>query len=453
MRRTTVSAAVALTAAALTLTGCATGTVDAAAGGGSVVPELDPNQKVEIVFESYNLQQAGVWTDTITGLIEDFEAEHPNITVKAQPPQGAAGASGVATAASVQTQMLAGSPPDVGQMTFDTVDFAVNQLKAQNLDALVGAEAVEENFGGDHPFHPRAKVLGDWNGATYGVPYVFSTPVLFFNASALDKAGVPADVDLSTWPNVVDVAKKVTAATGKPALSISCSVKGGNWCMQALFRSSGGAVLSDDRSTIEFGEPESVDAVTALREMFDAGVLANQAATSQGESFMKGETALTLTTSAYQGAFINAAKTGGWNLQTAAMPAFEGHEAVPTNSGSGLFVFSQDPAKQRASWELIKFMTSDHAYTEISSKIGYLPLRTSLTEDPNTLQPWAQANPLIEPNLAQLDRLEPWVSYPGNSYVQVDDILATAIEESVFYGKDPAATLGAAQQRAQDLIS
>lgn len=451
MRTTKWLAVGALSAAALTLAGCATGTTSAASGGDGAIPELAPDQKVEITFESYNLAQAGLWTDTITGLIDDFEAEHPNITVKAQAPQGTGGA--VATASSVQTQLLAGNPPDVAQMTFDTVDFSVNQLGAQNLDTLVGKDTVQENFEGAHPFHPKARVLGDWNGATYGVPYVFSTPVLFFNASALEKAGVPADADMSTWSGVTEVAKKVTAATGKPALSISCSVKGGNWCMQALFKSTGGGVLSDDRETIEFGDPASVEAVTALREMFDAGVLANQASAAQNEAFMKGDTAITLTTSAMQGAFINAAKTAGWNLQADAMPAFEGHEAVPTNSGSGLFIFSQDPAKQRAGWELIKFMTSDHAYTEISSKIGYLPLRTSLTEDPAALKPWADSNPLLAPNLAQLDRLQPWVSYPGNSYVQVDDLLATAIEESVYYGKDPAATLGAAQQRAQDLIS
>ncbi|WFR73975.1 hypothetical protein P9209_11210 [Prescottella defluvii] len=50
-------------------------------------PELDPNQNVQITFESYNLTQAGPWTDAINGLIADFEAAHPNIDVKAQPPR------------------------------------------------------------------------------------------------------------------------------------------------------------------------------------------------------------------------------------------------------------------------------------------------------------------------------------------------------------------------------
>ncbi|MDI9918288.1 ABC transporter substrate-binding protein [Rhodococcus sp. IEGM 1379] len=449
MRKSKALVAIAMAAAAtMSLVGCATGTVDAAgAGERAIVPELDPNQKVDIVFETYNLQQAGPWTDTITGLVKDFETAHPNITVKAQPPQGNG-----ATASSVQTQMLAGSSPDVAQLTFDTVDFAVDQLRAKSLDKLVGREAVQENFEGEHPYHPRAVTLGDRNGDTYGMPYVFSTPVLFYNATAFAKAGLPADVNLSTWPKVADAAEKITAATGKPALSIACAVKGGSWCMQAMFRSAGGNVLSEDGSTIEFGNPDAVEAVKMLRGLYERGVLASEDTSTQFESFAKGNTAIQLQTSAIQGMFIQSAKAGGWDLRAAAMPGFDGHAAVPTNSGSALFVFSEDPVKQRASWEFIKFMTSDHAYTEISSKIGYLPLRTSLTEDPAGLKAWADGNPLLAPNLAQLDRLEPWRSYRGNSYVQIDDILASAVEESVFYGKDPASTMATAQERAQKLL-
>jgi multiple sugar transport system substrate-binding protein len=187
-------------------------------------------------------------------------------------------------------------------------------------------------------------------------------------------------------------------------------------------------------------------------DMYKSGVLHNTDSTSMMESFAKGDTAMQLTTSALQGNFIAAATKSGWELKAAGMPGFGDAPAVPTNSGSALFILSQDPAKQRASWELIKFMTSDHAYEQISSKIGYLPLRTSLTEQGGGLFEWAQKNPLLAPNLAQLDRLQPWVSYPGNSYVQVDDILASAIEDVVFYGKEPAATMAEAQRRAQELL-
>ncbi|WP_138417433.1 extracellular solute-binding protein [Sinomonas gamaensis] len=439
----------AAAAAALTLSACGGASTGSAAS--AVIPELAPDQKVDITFESYNLAQAGVWSDTINGLVSEFEKAHPNITVHAQPPQGG-GAVGSNTISSVQTQLLAGHAPDVAQLTFDGLDFAATQLGAQPISDLVGKTAIDDALGGAHPFNPNAKHLADWNGKTYGIPYVFSTPVLFYNATMLAQAGVPADADLSTWDKVEAAAKAVTAKTGKPSLDISCTSIGGNWCMQGLFKSDGAQVLSDDRKTIEFGSDAAVDTVTKLSQLTKDGVLRNADPNAQYEGLPKGDTAFILTTSALQGSFMQAAAKGGWQLKAAAMPAFGSKPAVPTNSGSALFVLSQDPAKQRAGWELIKWMTSDHAYEQISTKIGYLPLRTSLTQPGGSLYDWAQKNPLIAPNLSQLDRLQPWVSYPGNSYVQVDDILGKAVEAVVYYGKDPKATMQDAQKRAQDLI-
>jgi multiple sugar transport system substrate-binding protein len=452
MRKRITGAIAAITAvSALALTGCSTDGAAAASADWPLDPLAD-DQQVEIVFESYNLMQAGAWTETINALVAEFEAEHPNIDVKAQPTQGTSTAGG-GTAVSVQTQLLAGNPPDVAQLTFDTLDFAVNELGAKSITDMVGEEALQESFGGDHPFHPRAATLGDWKGKTYGMPYVFSTPVLFYNSTALQAAGLPADPDLATWDDVAETGRAVTAKTGKPSLVVTCAVSGGNWCMQAIFRSAGGGVLSDDRTAIEFGKPESVAAVQMLRDLYDEGVLANLDTSGQNEAFTRGDAVLNLTTSALQSGYMAGAQADGWELRAKRMPAFAGREAVPVNSGSVLSIFSNDPAKQAASWEFVKFMTSDRAYQQISSKIGYLPLRPSLTEDAAFLKDWADSNPLLAPNLEQLDEIVAWTSYPGNSYVQVDTILATAVEEAVFYGKDPAATLGAAAERAQELIS
>lgn len=445
-------ATVALAAAVVAvLTGCSAAAAPTTSSA-NLIPALTADQKVSITFESYNLLQAGAWTDTVMGLISDFEEANPNITVKAQPTQGTTTA-GANTVGSVQTQMLAGNAPDVAQLTFDTVDFAVNELGAQPISTLVGAEEMADAFGGEYPFHPKAAVLSDWDGITYGMPYVLSTPVLFYNATAFQAAGLSATSDLSTWDKVKTAALAITAKTGKPALTIPCAVTGGNWCLQGMILSNGGRVLSEDRTKIQFGEEGAVATVSMLRDLFDAGVLANLDAPGQYEAFARGDSAIQLTTSALQGTFMAGAEAGGWELRNTGMPAFGDKPVVPTNSGSALFIFSADQAKQRASWELIKFMTSAHAYEQITTKIGYLPLRSTLTEAGAPLADWATANPLVAPNLAQLDNLQPWESYPGNSYVQVDDILATAVEESVFYGKNPATTMADAQERAQALIS
>jgi len=169
------------------------------------------------------------------------------------------------------------------------------------------------------------------------------------------------------------------------------------------------------------------------------------------EAFARGDIGMILETSAIQATFTKGAKDK-WDLRSAEMPSFGAKPTVPTNSGASLFVLSNDPAKQRAGWELIKFLTSEDAYKTIATKIGYLPLRTGLLDDPAGLKDWAAKNPLLTPNVAQLARMEPWVSMPGNSYLQIRDGMMDAVEKAVYQGADPAATLAAAKQQATTLM-
>jgi multiple sugar transport system substrate-binding protein len=445
-----VAAALAVTgSAALVLSGCVTGGAASAGDSASgALPELTENDQVEIVFESYNLNGSGIWGDVINGLIDTFEAEHPNITVKGQ---------GVETSnivSSAQQQLLAGTPIDVGQFGFGQLAYAQEALQAANLTELVGQDALDEHFGGEYPFHERARVLADIDGATTALPYVFSTPVLWINETMLEDAGIDPDTaDFSTWESVADLAAKVTAKTGEPSLSLPCVVTGGQWCMQGVFFSNGADVLSDDRTTIEFGSEAAIDTVQQFQDMYQDGILSNEDEFSQYETFSRGDTvALHLTTSALQATYMKAAEAGGWTLGTSYMPQFGDKEVKPTNSGSALVLLAQDPKKQAAAWEFMKFLTSAEAYEVISTQIGYLPLRDTLTEEGGPLYEWVQANPLVTPNLEQLDRLVGTEAYPGDQFQEVDRLLDVAIQDAIFQGQDPADTLPAAAERAQALI-
>ena len=100
----------------------------------------------------------------------------------------------------------------------------------------------------------------------------------------------------------------------------------------------------------------------------------------------------------------------------------------------------------------MKFLTSERGYTIIQSKIGYLPLRPTIVNDERYLKDWVAANPLVQPNLKQLDKLEPWVAFPGPSYQNIRGTMMKAVEEVVLGGADPQATLTDAQQRAMQMM-
>ncbi|MCZ4519884.1 ABC transporter substrate-binding protein [Rhodococcus ruber] len=446
----------ALLVSALLLTACAgLGSTSApiSTAGSAAIPELAPDQPVSIVFESYNYGLAGAWTDTFDALIGEFEKQHPNITVTAQKPQGNSPNPATDTVSSIQSQMVAGVPPDVAQLGFSDLDFTIHQLGAKSLDDLVGKDEVQRNFDGvRHPYAPTARALADWDGTTYGVPFVFSTPVFYYNATLFEQAGLDPASPPTKWDEVATAASAIASKTGKGGVYLDCLTKSAkDWCFQSLVRSNGGRAISQDRSTLEFDAQPAVDAVAMARGLVDTGATPKLSQQQGYEAFARGDMGMILETSAIQGTFIKGAKDK-WDLRATTMPSFDSKPLVPTNSGASLFTFASDPAKQRASWELIEFLTSEESYIAISKGIGYLPLRTGLVDDPDGLKDWAESNPLIEPNLTQLATMEPWVSMPGNDYLQIRDGMMDAVESSVYQGADPATALTAAREQAATLL-
>jgi multiple sugar transport system substrate-binding protein len=452
LRRPAVTAAV-LAAALLTASCGAPGAAPAPTGPAALVPALAPGQEVAITWETYNLGGATAGTDTVNALVDRFEELNPTIDVTAQAPQG--GTAEITQ--SVLRQVVAGSPPDVAQMIFSDLRYIASDLNAQPLDRLFGEDAVREHLeGGEHPYHPRAAVLGDLDGTTYGIPYVFSTPVLFYNADLFRAAGLdPADPP-SNWAEVQQAADAIAGTTDAGGVYVSCveAAGGGDWCLHGILQSNGGRALSEDGTRLEFAEPPAVEAVATIQGIVQSApdAMPDITGADAQDRFARGQLGMVLTTSALQRGFL-AASEGAFELRATGMPGFGDTPASPTNSGSALFVLATDPAEQAASWELIKFLTGPEAQTTITEGIGYVPLRSTLVSDPEYLQPFTeQQQGLVEPNVEQLDRLVPWPSFPGPDYGQIQRLMMDAVSEVVFRGADPAATLGAAQDRATELM-
>src|SRR5690606_1837728 len=108
----------------------------------------------------------------------------------------------------------------------------------------------------------------------------------------------------------------------------------------------------------------AVGALQMLRDMRESGAHANLSAADAADAMRSGNLGMLLNTSAYQRNLLDAA-AGKYELRAAKMPAFADKPTGPTNSGSGLFILAEDPAKQRAAWELMKHLTSARGYTVI----------------------------------------------------------------------------------------
>jgi multiple sugar transport system substrate-binding protein len=406
----------------------------------TMAPSVD--QPVTITFYNYNLATAGLGAEATQKLINEFMEANPNVTVT-----GVGYSS--ADSSRIQADLAAGQPVDLVQTVFSDLDFSVTNFGAQALEDIAPEAEIAAHFEG---MHPNGVKLGVLNDKTYGLAYTFSTPVLFYNADLFRAAGLDPDAPPANWAEMKTAAQAIEDKTD--AEGFAAGITGADavdWLFQGVVRSNGGEVISRDRTTLKFAEPEAIQAVTMLRDLYDAGVYENLDTAGQLDGMASGTLGMYLNTSAVQGALV-AGATGNYELRSAAMPRFGDEPTRPNNSGSALTIHTTDPLKQRAAWELMKFLTSEHGYTVITSEIGYLPLRPAIVTDPNYLAGWIEEHPLVAPNLEQLDRLEPWDPMPGPNYRQIVKTMMDAVEMSVFGGADVEATLVDAQANAQALM-
>lgn len=396
---------------------------------------------VTITFYNYNLASASAGADATRELIADFEAENPNIKVETV----AVPSNEIVTR--LQADLAAGQQPDVAQLVFRDLYYIASDLGANALEDMAGAEGYAELVDG---LIPRGVDLGKIDGKTYGLAYTFSTPVLFYNADLFRAAGLDPDKPPRTWEEVAAAGKAIVEATDAEGFFPGAyGPTDGTFVYQAILMSNGGKVR--DGNTLTFADDMGVEAVQMLRSMVESGAHARLETSGATDAMSAGKLGMFLYTSALQSSLSKAAE-GNWDLRVAPMPSFGDKPTAPTNSGSALFTFSKDPVKQRASYELMKFLTSKHGYTIITSKIGYLPLRLDIVDDPAYLGEWTASHPLIRPNLEQLERLTPNVAFPGPNYRQAESMMKEAVVEAVMGEGNVADVLKTAQDNAQALM-
>ncbi|PZP52950.1 MAG: ABC transporter substrate-binding protein [Agrobacterium fabrum] len=400
------------------------------------------DKPVTITFYNYNLKSTGIGAEATKKLIAEFMAANPNITVKGVPYASADNSL-------IQADLAARQPVDLVQTIFSDLDFAVRNFDAKALEDIIPANELAAHFEG---MNPRGLKLGVLDGKTYGLAYVFSTPVMYYNVDLFRAAGLDPNQPPKTWAEVKQAALAIQKKTDAKGFGGAVVGKGAlDWMLQNIVRSNNGTVISDDRKTLKFAEPESVAAVQMLRDLFDAGVYENLDYNAVADNMNAGKLGMFLATSAQQAGLIAAAK-GKYELRATTMPRFGDKPTRPNNSGSALTIHTSDPQKQRAAWELMKFLTGKHGYTVITSEIGYLPLRPAIINDPQYLGQWVKDHPMIQPNLEQLERIEPWVPMPGPNYRQIVKTMLDGVEQAIYGGVDVASTLKDAQTQAQALI-
>ncbi len=239
------------TVALLALTACSGGGSDSSAEGGDV--EL---QMVESLTNPAR-------TELLRGLLDDFEAENPGVTVKlVSPPTEQADQT-------IQQMLQSGSGVDVLEVRDITVGpFSNNGWlydMTDDLGSWDGWDALTDN----------AKAAAEGDGESYFVPYGFYGLSLFYRTDLVEEAGF--DGPPASWEELLEQASAIQDPANNTYGYAFRGGQNGNTNVVAAIEAylvddldPSDAFRLEDGSTI-FAAPEAQDAVDTYFDLFEQG--------------------------------------------------------------------------------------------------------------------------------------------------------------------------------------
>jgi multiple sugar transport system substrate-binding protein len=405
---------------------------------------------VSISLASYLPTLGTVATSTLNSWVTGFETLHPNITVTIEPEASTAAG---AISGQLQQDAIAGKTPDLVQVPFDEMPNVVANFKGVDLTKVVGATSLGAEWGGPYPYAKAITKLGVLKGDVYGIPWVLSTPVLFINDDLFTKAGLNPHKPPTNWAQLSTDALAIEKATGASGFENGCvgtAAGGTDWCLQSIIDSAGGSVMNAKQTATTFTSPGVITAVSQMQSLAQSGAMVNLSIAQAAQAWGAGKLAMFLNTSALQSTLV-AADAGNFTMDAAFEPGFGSSLATPTNSGSAIVMLSSSKFNREADWMLEQYLTSAATETSITENIGYVPLRTSITTAPQYLADWASNQQFVQPNIDQLNRVQPWLAYPGPNFATIMTDLQNAVTSAVFQNANVQSTMSGLQSTTAGL--
>ncbi len=324
-------------------------------------------------------------------LIEEFEAENPNIKVvhNSDIPYGEF-IDKVAASAS------AGTGPDVVSLFYGWIPSWVDAGYLAPLpEEEFPREWIEETY---LPMVLQSEFLGEF----WALPTAVRTLALLWNKDLFEAAGLDPDVPPTTLEELVEFAQATTVGEDPDyeVMGFPVEVPGQahHWFREVLVRQFGGQPYTDDNKTVTWNSPEGCEAfqyMTAFETEYGTG--SNDYFDGSTQAFLNGQSAIHIDGSFRLGTI--AANAPDLNFGVAELPSVNG---VKSTFGSywthGITKKAEaDPAKLEASIKFLKFITSPEAGLYWAQNVGELPAQNESAENVDLL-----SDPLLGPFVAGL---------------------------------------------------
>ena len=279
------------------------------------------------------------------------------------------------------------------------------------LLAAEGADFRRKNYS------DRILSLGKVDGKLYGLAFNASTPIMYYNAELVKKAGGDPEHMPDTWEATIALGAKIRAL-GPDIVGLAYNVQSwpGNWLYLAMIQQAGGTVV--DGKQVPLGGPDlGVKVMQRFRRFVTEDGMPLIGDDQSRQQLASGKVGIYFDTPARlkQLASLVGDK---FALRTAVFPIDDKANGELPTGGNAAVITTRDAAKQKAAWEYLKFVTGPEAQTIVVETTGYLPTNLRAT-GADHLGPFYAKNPNYRTVAEQSERSGPWVGYPAGNTVRI----------------------------------
>lgn len=356
-------------------------------------------------------------------IIEGFEAENPDVSVNLEV-QSWDDINNV-----IRTKLQSDSAPDI--LNIDAyASFAGDDL-LYPAEEVVSPDTLDD-------FEPSFAENASLDGTMYGLPFIASARVLFYNKDLFQRAGI--EEPPATWDDFAAAAQKIDnlgggiSGYGMPLGSEEAQAETSVWTY-----GNGGSWGDTEELTID--TPENLEAVEFMQQLIDDGVTQNDPGASDRTPllnvFYQGKIGMMVglppTVTELDNNFPEL------NYGTAQLPTADG-EPVTLGVADHLMAFKNDESKTEAIKAFLDYFFSVDVYTKFVDEEGFLPTTMSGSEalsDKEEIKPF-------------LDLLPAAQFYPSNNpaWAKAQGAMQQQIG-TIGQGADPAEVLEQIAQAAE----
>ncbi|MGI3163747.1 ABC transporter substrate-binding protein [Pseudooceanicola sp. 200-1SW] len=397
---------------------------------------VNPASATELTMY-YPIAVGGPLTAVVDGMVDEFEAQNPDITVNA-----------IYAGNYDDTRIKALAALNAGEPAQLAVMFSIDAYDLIDQDLIVPFDDVlgDEGQAWIDSFYPGLMANGQVEGKTWGIPFQRSTIVAYYNKDMFAEAGLDPEHAPATWAEMVEMGKALTnddhyglmiPSTGYPY-----------WMFQALAIQNGIELMSGDGLETYFDAPEAVEALEFWKSLsVDEGIMPEGTVEwgTLRQAFLEGQTAMMWHSTGNLTAVKNAA---AFDFGVAMLPA-NVQPGSPTGGGNFYLFKDSTDEEKAAALKLIQFMTQPEQAAQWSIATGYMGVSPAAYET-EALQAYGAE---FAPALVARDQLEVAVAeFSTFQTARVREGLNNAIQSTLTGEKSAEEALGEAQAAAERLL-